>query len=79
MSSGTFVAFSKFHLNTSKSPNIKVVQFFEGHNFHVGWQFKFWVEKGGKLGQLPAAPVHQNRVAFKVWQQFVQKPLRKTP
>jgi hypothetical protein len=50
--SGTFAAFSKFHLNTSKSPNIKVVQFFEGHNFHVGWHFKFWVEIGEKLGQL---------------------------
>jgi hypothetical protein len=31
----TFVAFSKFHLNTTNSPNIKVVQFVEGHNFHV--------------------------------------------
>jgi hypothetical protein len=50
--SGTFAAFSKFHLNTSNSTNIKVVQFFEGHNFHVGWHFKFWVEKGEKLGQL---------------------------
>jgi hypothetical protein len=37
------------------------------------------VEKGEKLGQLPAAPVHQNRVAFKVWLQFMQNPLRKTP
>jgi hypothetical protein len=79
MSSGTFAAFSKFHLNTSKSPNMNVVQFFEGHNFHVEWHFKFWVEKDEKLGQLLAAPVHRNRVAFKVWQQFVQKPRRKTP
>jgi hypothetical protein len=37
------------------------------------------VEKGEKLGQLSAAPVHQDLTAFKVWQQFVQKPLRKTP
>jgi hypothetical protein len=37
------------------------------------------VEKSGKLGQLPVAPVHFDLVAFKVWQQFVQKPLRKTP
>jgi hypothetical protein len=49
MSSGTFVAFSKFHLNTSKSPNTKVVQFVEGHNFHVDCLFKFWVEKDEKL------------------------------
>jgi hypothetical protein len=29
----TFVVFSKFHLNTSDSPNVKVVQFVDGHNF----------------------------------------------
>jgi hypothetical protein len=43
-----FVAFSKFHLNTSNSPNIKVVQLFMGHNFHVEWHFKFEVEMGEK-------------------------------
>jgi hypothetical protein len=58
---------------------MKVVQFFEGHNFHIEWHFKFLVEKGEKLGQLSAAPVHRDLTAFKVWQQFVQKPLRKTP
>jgi hypothetical protein len=51
-SSGTFAVFSKIHLNTSKSPNIKVVQFFEGHNFAFGWHCKFGVEDGEKLGQL---------------------------
>jgi hypothetical protein len=51
-SSGTFAAFSKFHLNTSKSPNIKVVQFFEGHNFAFGWHCKFGVGNSEKLGQL---------------------------
>jgi hypothetical protein len=50
--SGTFAAFSEFHLNTPNYTNIKVVQFFEGHNFHVGWHFKFRAEKGEKLGQL---------------------------
>jgi hypothetical protein len=40
---GTFVVFSKFHLNTSNSLNIKVVQFVEGHNFHVEWHLKFEV------------------------------------
>jgi hypothetical protein len=40
-SSATFVAFSKFHLNTSNSPNVKVVQFVEGHNFHVEWHLRF--------------------------------------
>jgi hypothetical protein len=58
---------------------MKVVQFFEGHNFHVEWYFKFLVEEGGKLGQLSTAPAHWHRVAFKLWQKFMQKPLRKTP
>jgi hypothetical protein len=79
MSSGTFAAFSKFHLNTSKSPNTKVVQFVEGHNFHVDWHFKFRVEIGEKRGQPTADPVHRDMAAFKVWQQIVQNPLRKTP
>jgi hypothetical protein len=43
VSAGTFVAFSKFHLNTSKSPNVKVVCFVEGHNFHVEWHLSFEV------------------------------------
>jgi hypothetical protein len=37
------------------------------------------VEKDEKRGQLPAAPFHQDMAAFKVWQQIVQNPLRKTP
>jgi hypothetical protein len=44
MSAGTFAAFSKFPLNTSNSPNTKVVCFVEGHNFHVEWNLKFGVE-----------------------------------
>jgi hypothetical protein len=78
MSSGTFAAFSKFHLNTSKSTFMKVVQLVEGHNFHVDWHFQFWVEIGEKLGQLAVPPVHRDIAAFKVWQRFVQNPLRKT-
>jgi hypothetical protein len=41
MSSGTFAAFSKIHLNTSKSTFMKVVQLVEGHNFHVDWHLNF--------------------------------------
>jgi hypothetical protein len=41
MSVGTFAAFSKFSLNTSNSPNTKVVRFVEGHNFHVEWHCWF--------------------------------------
>jgi hypothetical protein len=73
MSSGTLAAFSKFHLNTSKSTKMKVVQFVD-----VDWHFKFWVEKEEKHGQLSASPVHRNRATFKVWLQFVENPLRKT-
>jgi hypothetical protein len=79
MSSETYAAFSKIHLNTSKFTNIKVVQFVEGHNFHVDWHFKFWVEKDGKRGQLSASPVHRDMATFKVWLQFMQNSLRKTP
>jgi hypothetical protein len=79
MSSRTFATFSKFHLNTSKSTFMKVVQFVEGHNFNVDWHFKFWVEIGEKLDR-PAVPlVYRNRTTFKFWQRFVQNPLRKTP
>jgi hypothetical protein len=58
---------------------MKVVQFVEGHNFHVDWHFKFWVEKDEKRGQLSASRVHRDMATFKVWQQIVQNPLRKTP
>jgi hypothetical protein len=40
----TFAAFSKFHLSTSNSPNVKIVQFVKGHNFHVEWHFRFEVK-----------------------------------
>jgi hypothetical protein len=79
MSSGPFAAFSKLHLNTSKSTNMKVVQFVEGHNFHVDWHFKFWVQNDEKRGQPPAAPIHRDMATFKLWLQFMQNPLRKTP
>jgi hypothetical protein len=58
--SGTFATFSKFHLNTLVSPNIKVVQFFEGHNFAFGWHFKFWVEKGEKAWSTPSITIHRH-------------------
>jgi hypothetical protein len=79
MSSGTFAVLSKFHLNTSKSSNTKVVKFVEGHNFHVDWHFKFRVEIGEKRGQPTTDLVHQDMATFKVWLQFMQNPLRKTP
>jgi hypothetical protein len=58
---------------------MKVVQLVEEHNFHVDWHFKFLVEIGEKLGQSLVSPVHKNMATFKVWQQFEQNPLRKSP
>jgi hypothetical protein len=78
MSSGTFAAFSKIHLNTSKSTFRKVVHLVEGHNFHVDWHFKFWVEIGEKLSQLPVPHVHRDRPAFDVGTAFLQNLSRKT-
>jgi hypothetical protein len=57
---------------------MKVVQFVEGHNFHVGWHLKFRVEIGEKCGQPTVPLVSPNKAAFKVWQCFVQNPWRKT-
>jgi hypothetical protein len=50
--SGTFTAFSNFHLDTSKSANIKVVRLFQGHTFHYWWHLRFLVEIGEKISQL---------------------------
>jgi hypothetical protein len=77
MSTGTFAAFPKIHLNTSKSTLMKVVHLVEGHNFHGDWHFKFWVEIGEKLDRLTVPPVFQNRLAFKVGTTFLPNPLRK--
>jgi hypothetical protein len=58
MSPGTFVTFSKFHLNTSKSPNVKVVYFVEGHNFHVEWHLRFEVKMREKAWSMPRVTIH---------------------
>jgi hypothetical protein len=58
---------------------MKVVHLVEGHNFHVDWHYKFGVEIGEKLDRLTVPPVHRGRATFKVWQRFLQNPLRKTP
>jgi hypothetical protein len=77
VSSETFAAFSKIHVNTSKSTFMEVVQLVEGHNFPVDWHFKFWVEMHEKLAQRSVPPVHDKWVAFKVDKPFMQNPLRK--
>jgi hypothetical protein len=58
MSPETFAAFSKFHLNTSKSPNVKVVYFVEGHNFHVEWHCWFEVQNGEKCRSMSLGTIH---------------------
>jgi hypothetical protein len=78
MSAGTFAVFSKFHLNTSKSTNVKVVYFVEGHNFHVEWHCWFEVQIGEKCRSTPASTIHWSRVFYKVLLRVMQNLLIKT-
>jgi hypothetical protein len=64
LSAGTFAAFSKFLINTLKSPNVKVVCFVEGHNFHVEWHLRFEVWKGEKLKSTLLVTIHQRPKKF---------------
>jgi hypothetical protein len=79
MSPETFAAFSKFHLNSSKSPNVKVVYFVEGHNFHVEWHLRFGVEMREKSWSMPRVTIHQRLEICHLGMHFVHKWLRKTP
>jgi hypothetical protein len=79
MSPGTFTAFSKFHLNTSKPPNVKVVYFVEGHNFHVEWHSWFEVQNGEKCRSTPRVTIHWRPENSKLGIAFVHKWLRKRP
>jgi hypothetical protein len=75
----TFAAFSTFHLNTPKSPNVKVVQFVEGHNLHVEWHLRFEVQMGEKAWSMSLVIVHRRPESMKVGMPIVRKRLRKTP
>jgi hypothetical protein len=75
---GTFAAFSKFHLNTSKSTNVKVVYFVEGHNVHVEWHCRFEVQIGEKCRSTPPSTIHWSRVFCKLLLHVMQNPLIKT-
>jgi hypothetical protein len=77
LSPGTFAAFSKFHLNTSNSPNTKVVYFVEGHNFHVEWHWRFGVEKDEKCKLMPLSTIHWRPENYRLGIAFVHKWLRK--
>jgi hypothetical protein len=79
VSADTFAAFSKFPLNTSNSPNTKVVYFVEGNNFHVEWHLRFGVEMGEKLKSTLEVTIHRRPENSQLGIQFVQKWLRKGP
>jgi hypothetical protein len=70
---------SKFHLNTSNSPKVKVVQFVDGHNFHVEWHLKFEVELGKKAWSAPSVTIHRRPENCQVGMPFVHKLLVKNP
>jgi hypothetical protein len=69
--SRTFVVFSKFHLNTSFSPNVKVVQFIEAHNFYVEWHCQFARENGEKWESMPVSIVGRRHENPQLAQQFM--------
>jgi hypothetical protein len=79
VSTDTFAAFSKFSLNTSKSPNVKVVCFVKGHNFHVEWHLRFGVEMREKAWSTLIATIHQRPENSQLGMQFVHNWWRKTP
>jgi hypothetical protein len=63
--------FSKFHLNTSFSPNVKVVQFIEAHNFYVEWHCQFARENGEKWESTPVSTVGLRHENPQLTQQFM--------
>jgi hypothetical protein len=77
MSAGTFAALSKFSLNTSNSPNTKVVYFVEGHIFHVERHCWFEVQIGEKFKSTRLSTIHWSREILHLGIQVVQKLLRK--
>jgi hypothetical protein len=79
VSAGTFAAFSKFPLNTSNSPNAKVLYFVEGTNFHVEWNYWFEVQNGKKCKSTPRVTIHRRLENCRLGIAFVHKWLRKDP
>jgi hypothetical protein len=79
VAAGTFAVFSKFSLNTSNSPNKKVVYFVEGHNFHVEWHCWFEEQNGEKCKSTLEVTIHRRPENSQLGTQFVQKWWRKRP
>jgi hypothetical protein len=69
---------SEFHLNTSNSPNVKVVHFVEGHNFHVERHLRFEVERGVKPWSTQHSTIHRHHENCQVGMPFVHNLLAKT-
>jgi hypothetical protein len=69
--SRTFVTFSKIQLNTSVSPNVKVVQFVEAHNFHVEWYCQFARENGEKCESTHVSTIGRRHNNPHLAQQFI--------
>jgi hypothetical protein len=79
MSPETFAAFSKFHPNTSNSPNVKVLYFVEEQNFHVEWHLRFGVEMREKPRSTLPSTIHRRPENSQLGMQFVHNWLRKKP
>jgi hypothetical protein len=79
MSPETFVALSKFHLNTSNSPNVKVVYFVGEHNFHVEWHLRIGVEMREKPRSTLPDTIHLRLEICHLGMHFVHKWLRRAP
>jgi hypothetical protein len=79
LSPGTFAAFSKFRLNTSKSPNVKVVYFVEGHNFHIEWHWRCGVEMHENAWSTLKVTIHRHPGNLHLGMRFVHNRLRKIP
>jgi hypothetical protein len=71
--------FSKVHLNTSNSPNVKVVYCVEEHNFHVEWHLRFGVEMRETAWSTPIATIHQRPETSHLGMRIVQNWFRKWP
>jgi hypothetical protein len=76
MSPETFAAFSKFHLNTSKSTFMKVVHLVEGHTFYVDCISNFgW--KRGKTWSTVSISCFPKQGDIQSWQDVPAKSVEK--
>jgi hypothetical protein len=77
MSSGTFAAFSKFHLNTSKSTNMKVVQFFRGTQLSCRLAFPNLRGERWKMWSTASSSCSPRHGSIQFWQAVSAKSVEK--